>query len=314
MEQRYTLLIKIAFAVVLVVLVVQVYRAATLPVGSGEAYLYDRFVRPSTGQVLASELPDRDVLYSLLEKRSVGLFHVSPFSVRLPGFLFGVLYLVAVWRIAGSMLGSGWRFLAVVAAAAALPLRWDWFVRAEGTGAALALLVCAAWLAVERRYLNLIGICLGLSLTAQIGFAIPAMALALSILALRRSWWEWIDRVAIPAVAVVVILLAVPASHARAPAENPPELTAGQASQLQSALDALRDDAGTKPIRIATFPAAEPIVNFYRAQHRANNWERVLRENVAGHFDYYLIPAADSARAGELVYGDAYFVVVRAPL
>ena len=314
MEQRFMPSSKLALAVVVAALAMQVYRAATIPIGTGEAYLYDRFVRPTTVQVLAAELADREVLYSLLEKRSVGLFHVSPFSVRLPGLLFGVLYMIAVWRLARLALGAGWRFAALVLVAAVAPTLGDWFARAHGSGAALALLLCAAWLAVERRYLNLVGICLGLSLTAQIGFAIPALALALSILALRKKWWEWIDRVAIPAVVVPVILLAVPASHAHAPADNPPELSGRQAAHLESALDALRADAGTKPIRIATVPAAEPIVNFYRAQHRANHWERASRDDAAGQSDYYVLPTSGGARAGHLVYRDADFAVVRAPL
>src|ERR1035438_6029642 len=92
MAQRSTASIKVALAVLAAVFAVEVYRAAARPIGNDEAYLYDRFVRPTARQVLASELPDRDVLYSLLEKRSVGLFHVSPFSVRLPSLLFAILY------------------------------------------------------------------------------------------------------------------------------------------------------------------------------------------------------------------------------
>ncbi|HUB82869.1 MAG TPA: hypothetical protein VMB03_28920 [Bryobacteraceae bacterium] len=294
-------------------LALQVHRAATAPVSTGEAYLYDRFVRPATREVLAAGLPDRDVLYSLLEKRSVGLLHVSPFSVRLPSLLFGILALFAVWRLAMRGFKTAWGGV-ILALAAATSWAGGWFVKADGTGAAMALLVCAVWLAWERRYLNLIGICLGLSIAAKVGFWLPALFLALAILWYWKQWWEWIDRVAIPASVVVVILLAVPASHAGAPAENPPQLAGGQTAHLRSALDALRADAGTKPIRIATVPSAEPIVNFYRAQHRANNWQRALLAGSAGHFDYYLIPSGDSVRAGELVYRDADFAVVRAAL
>src|SRR5271170_6861597 len=99
MARRYTASTKLALSVIAAIFAVEIYQAATRPIGSGEAYLYDRFARPTTRQVLAQELPDRDVLYSLLEKRSVGLFHVSPFSVRLPSVLFGALYLWTVWQI-----------------------------------------------------------------------------------------------------------------------------------------------------------------------------------------------------------------------
>jgi len=291
----------------------QVYRAAACPIGTGEAYLYDRFVRPTTRQVLVSELPDREVLYVLLEKRSVGLFHVSPFSVRVPSLLFGILYLFAVWQLARRFCGSGWLFLAVVAAGGIVPLFGDWFSRADGSGAAIALVLCAIGLAVRRRYLNLIGISLGLSITAQMGFAIPAVAIGLAVLAFWRRWSDWIDRVLIPAVVVVLILLVLPLTHASAPGESLPVLTASQAVHLQSALQALRANAGPNPVRIGATPAVEPVVNFYRAQHRAGNWERAQRDDTLEHFDYYLFPAAQVPYAEQrhliVIYRDPDFVV-----
>jgi len=313
MEQRSTASTKVAFALVCVTLAVQAYRAATLPVGTGEAYLYDRFVRPSTRQVFASELPDGNVLYCVLEKRSVGLFHVSPFAVRLPSLVFGVLFFFAVWRLARVSLGEGWKSPVAMAVFAAISLIWGWFARADGTGTALALFACAAWLAVVRQHLNLIGICLGLSITSDTKLWIPALAFGLTVLVLRRRWWEWIDRVAVPAAVAVVILLAIPASHFHAPAERPRELTRAQAMHLRSALDALRADAGTRPIRIAAAVVAEPIVNFYRAEHRANNWERASLEDSTGNFDYYVVRAGGAVRAGQSVYRNGDFAVLRAP-
>jgi hypothetical protein len=306
MAQRSTASIKVALAVLAAVFAVEVYRAAARPIGSDEAYLYDRFVRPTARQVLASELPDRDVLYSLLEKRSVGLFRVSPFSVRLPSLLFGILYLFAVWQLAR-------RLSMVAVAAGAVPLFWDCFSRADGTGAAVALLLCAIWLAVERRYLNLIGSCLGLSIAAQTSFAIPAAVVGLAVLAFWRQWADWIDRVLIPAVVVALVFLVLPLTHAYAPAESTPELTAAQAAHLQSALQALRIKAGSDRIRIGATPAAEPVVNFYRAQYRAGNWERAGRDDSPEHFDYYLFPATEAAAAAQrhliVIYRDADFVV-----
>jgi hypothetical protein len=178
------------------------------------------------------------------------------------------------------------------------------------------LLVCAIWLAIEPRYLNLIGICLGLSIAARIGFAIPALLIAL-VLAVRRRWSEWVDRVAIPAVVVAVILLVLPMSHAHASAEITPELTENQAIHLQSALAALRGSAGPAPIRICAAAAAEPVVNFYRAQHRAGNWERASRNYSSEQFDYYVLWAADAGWAEQrhliAVYRDADFVVAQRP-
>src|ERR1039458_966059 len=109
MGPRYIASTKLACVFLAGIFAVQAYQAASQPINTREAYIYDQFVRPTIRQVLAGELPERDVLYTLLEKRSVGLFHVSPFSVRLPSLLFGVLYLWAVWQLARrlSMLGVG---------------------------------------------------------------------------------------------------------------------------------------------------------------------------------------------------------------
>jgi hypothetical protein len=256
--------------------------------------------------VLASELPDRDVLYALLEKRSVGLFHVSPFSVRLPSILFGILYLWAVWRV-------GRRFLAAVIVAAAAPLCLGWFARADGTGTALALTACAIWLAIERKHLNLIGICLGLSVAAKLVFAIPAAVIALLMLALWKSWGDWTNRVLIPMLVVAWIFLVLPLSHAHAGAETTPELTEGQTIQLQAALAMLRNSAGAEHIRIGASPPVEPIVNFYRAQHRIGTWERARRDYWSEHFDYYLLSRAESGRVAErhlsVLYQNADFLL-----
>ena len=315
MGRPYTASIKLSLAFLAAVFAIQVYRAIVQPIGSGEAYLYDRFVRPTTRQVLAAELPDRDVLYGLLEKRSVGLFHVSPFSVRLPALLFGILYLWSIWRLA-PLLGSEWRHLAAVLVGGAVPLFYEWFARADGTGAALSLLLCGVWLASARRQLNLAGICLGLSICASLSFAIPAAACVFGILVFQRRFSDWVDGVLIPASVVTVILLALPLSHAHAAKENTPALTAGQAAHLQSALQALRVSAGTNRIRIGASPAAEPVVNFYRAEYRATTWQRAIRDYSSEHFDYYLLSSADAEWAEQrhltVGYRDTDFLVAQA--
>ena len=140
----------------------------------------------------------------------MGLFHVSPFSVRLPGLLFGILYLWSVWRLARLFLVAGWVFLVAVVLAALVPLEWDCFFRANGTGTALALQACAIWLAarylkynldVSPLNLNLSGACLGLSVATRLDFAIPAILLGflfLAAIAVQRKWADWRDRILIP--------------------------------------------------------------------------------------------------------------------
>lgn len=308
MESHSTVLIRVALVALAGIFAVQVYWAATRPIGTGEAYLYDRFVRPTTRQVLASELLDREVLYSILEKRSVGLFHVSPLAVRLPALLFGILYLWAVWRLS--------RGRAIVAVTlSVVPLVWSCFARADGVGAGIALCAVAVLLVGEGKYLNWIGICLGLSIAADLSFAIPAAALALAILAFQRRWDDWCNTVLIPGSVVALILLVLPLSHAHAGSENLRELSPGQTIHLRSALDALRASADSDHVAIAAVPQAEPVANFYRAQHRATNWLHISPDLASEHFDYYLVWAADplwvESRHLLVVYRDADFVVAR---
>jgi len=314
MESRFTVWTSLAAAFLTAILGAQIYQAATRPIGSGEAYLYDRFVRPTARQVLSSELPDRDVLYTLLEKRSVGLFHVSPFSVRLPGLLFGILYLWSVWQITRLILGAGWLSLGGLVVAVAVPFGCGWFARADGPGIALALAVCALWLVLDRKNLTLAGACLGLSVAARLDFAIPVAVVVVALLAGRR-WTDWTDRILVPAAVVAMIFLALPLSHAHAAAEVTPELTESQAIYLQSALEALRANAGAEHIRIGASPSAEPVVNFYRAQHRATSWERAQRDYSSEHFDYYLLSTDESGwllhRDLSVLYRDGDFVLAR---
>ena len=71
MAQRYTASIKLALAAFAGVFAVQVYWAASEPVGTGEAYLYDRFVRPTMRQVLAWAM-DHDLAVALRLMAALG--------------------------------------------------------------------------------------------------------------------------------------------------------------------------------------------------------------------------------------------------
>jgi hypothetical protein len=315
MELRYTVSTRLLLGLLAAVFAVLAYRAAKSPISPGEAYIYDRFVRPTTRQVLARELPNRDVLYAVLEKRSVGLFHVSPFSVRLPGLLFAILYLWSAWRLARRILGTGWLFILAVALAGLFSLWWAAFARAEGGGAALAMQVCAAQLALsvmpQNLNLNMAGACLGLSVAARLDFAIPAMALALGFLAVHRRWVLWTDRVLIPATVTALVFLVLPLSHAHAASEAPPEL----AAQPASAIQALRARAGNHYVHIGASPGVEPILNFYRAQYRLTNWDRAGRNLATGSFDYYLLEKGDAGLIEQrhliVLYRDRDFVLAR---
>jgi hypothetical protein len=315
MEQRSIASTKLLLLFLAALLSVQVYQAARQPIRSAEAYTYDRFVRPTIRQVLDQELLNRQVLYALLEKRSVGLFHVSPFSVRLPSLLFGLLYLWSLWRLARRLLGTGWLFFLAVALAGLVPLWWGCFSTAQGGSAALALQVCAAQLvqSVRPRNLNLAGACLGLSAAASLNFAIPAAVLALVFLAtlvVQGRAAVWLDRILIPAVLPSFVFLVLPLSHAHAASEAQPDLTLPG-----PLLPALRAATGSNRARIGASPGIEPIVNFYRAQHRVNTWEHIDQSLASGSFDYYVLAGTGSSLVEQrhllVLYRDAGFTIAR---
>ena len=304
-------------AFLLAIFAVGVYRAATRPVGTGEAYIYDRFVRPALRQVWAQELPDRDVLYALLEKRSIGLFHVSPISIRLPSLLFLALYLWSVRSLA-QLFSAPFVLLAALA-----PLWWQGSATADGVGAAVALELVAMQFAVKyfkqnqsdnRYYLNLTGVCLGLAVAARLEFAGVSLSLALLLLAIQKDWFSWIDRVLIPAIVVSLIFLVLPMSHAHH-VETTSNLAVPQAAAAQSALAMLRAEAGARPISVGASAPIEPIVNFDRAQYREIAWRRADRRLAADDFDFYLLTNADQDSLANLhlivLYEDAGIVLAR---
>jgi hypothetical protein len=324
MELRFTVSTKFVLALMLVFFGAQAYQGATEPIRPGEAYLYDRFVRPTVHQTLEQELPDGDVVYALLEKRSVGLFHVSPFSVRLPSLFFLIPFLWSAWQL----LGKRWPGLLGVALAGVASVKWEWFSTATGLGTALALQAGGLYLAGKYLtrfhrdrafYLNLSGICLGLSVAARLDAAGSAVAVGLFILLVllrqKGSPFLWTDRVLVTGVVVAFAFLVLPLSHAHAAAQNPRELNRLQTVRLQAALDALRSSAGSQAIRIGASASIEPIVNFYRAQHRANTWSRAERGLASDSFDYYLLGESDMGYIEQrhliVLYRDGDFALAR---
>jgi hypothetical protein len=57
---------------------------------------------------------------------------------------------------------------------------------------------------------------------------------------------------------------------------------------------ALRADAGQRAVGVATSPALEPVINYYRARYRQGNWERIERKPPAAGYQYYVLTTADA--------------------
>ena len=175
------------------------------------------------------------VLQTLLSRISVKLFGLSEFTLRLPSLLGGLLYLMAGWRLCRFVLKNDCVFLLGVAVLSLNPFITDYLSIARGYGMALGFFVAALYLIVRsvgeesacfsRRSVSLGTLLLGLSVAANLAFAVPTVALGALltlIVALDRRAGSVVTRllqsirkVWLPFMLPVVILVVPPLSHAR---------------------------------------------------------------------------------------------------
>ena len=300
MEPLSTRSTKLALAAIAAVFAGEAWLAAVRPITPAEALAYDRFVRPTLRETFHQPSRNPDVLYTLLEKRSVGLFRVSEFSIRLPVLLAGGLYLWASWRLCRRSL--------LVVPLAVVPLAWQCFSTANGLGLAVAL---AAWaLVAVPKKLNWAAVYLGLAVAAHLPFAIPAMILAAIIVWRNFRWDRAVEGFLIPALVTSFILLVLPLSLAPDTPSVPPELTSAEVNGVRAAVEVVRRECGTKPVRVGTSAAVAPVLSFYRSRFRLASWQ--FSDAAA---DYYVLPdsAAGLAGHGQLVvlYRDGGIVLAR---
>ena len=300
MEPLSTRSTKLALAAIAAVFAGEAWLAAVRPITPAEALAYDRFVRPTLRETFHQPSRNPDVLYTLLEKRSVGLFRVSEFSIRLPVLLAGGLYLWASWRLCRRSL--------LVVPLAVVPLAWQCFSTANGLGLAVAL---AAWaLAAVPKKLNWAAVYLGLAVAAHLPFAIPAMILAAIIVCRNFRWDRAVEGFLIPALVTSFILLVLPLSLAPDTPSVPPELTSAEVNGVRAAVEVVRRECGTKPVRVGTSAAVAPVLSFYRSRFRLASWQ--FSDAAA---DYYVLPdsAAWLAGHGQLIvlYRDGGIVLAR---
>lgn len=295
MEVFSTVSIKLARVVLLAVFAGEVWVAATQPITSAEALAYDRFVRPNIRESLHQPSVNSDVLYTLLEKRSVGLFHVSEISLRLPALLAGGFYLWALWRLgrlkppAAKIGRATWVVLLFVMAV--LPLAWRCFSTANGLGLALTLAVWAIVFSSGR--LGPAGVCLGLAVASHEAFVIPAVFIAAYVAWRNREWHLAVERSLIPAVVTAFIVLVLPLALSPETPVTPPELTASEVKGVRGAVEMLRGESGTRSILVAASAGVRPVLSFYRSRFRLVHWQ--ISDGPA---DYYVVPEAG---AGQMV-------------
>jgi hypothetical protein len=202
---------------------VNVYRAITQSVTTGEAWSYNHFIGPAWTEALAHFDGNNHVLNTLLVRISTSRFHLTELSMRLPSLLAGVFYLWVVFRMARRWFGDGWMFLFVTGLLTLNPVIVDAMSEARGYGMALACFMWALELILESvepfsaQKLNLAGLCLGLSVAASLAFVAPVAALIGVYLAWSRTSGSArpADRnLALIALLTAFVLLVIPLNHA----------------------------------------------------------------------------------------------------
>ncbi len=204
---------------------INVFRAATQSITSSEATTFNRWVHPRLGWIWKAWDANNHVLYTLAAKLALTFCRVSEFGLRLPALIAGGLYLWIVYRLARRILGTGPLFLAAFAAVALNPLVLDYLSAARGYGMALAALMGSAELFLmfldggSEGLLNWAGLCLGFSVAASIPFAIPALAMGVAAAAVafsrKRAYGLLVlERLGVTAIVVAFIVLSIPLSHA----------------------------------------------------------------------------------------------------
>jgi uncharacterized membrane protein len=220
----------------LFLLAVNVYRAATQSITTDEAFTYARSVLTPIPELWQSYDANDHVLHTFLCKASVKLFGTSEFTLRIPSLLGGVLLLVSALRLCRLLFGDGWYMLTAFALIALNPFVLDYCSIARGYGMATAFLLFS--LDQLLRYLEgpfvswrlySAGIGLALGVAANLTVLAPGFALVLVFTGIhlgeaarQRNWPQVrarfdhiVDQMAVPCVVVTVALLLGPLLPAR---------------------------------------------------------------------------------------------------
>ncbi len=194
-----------------------VYRAATLAITCDEAFTWISFLSQPIAKLFNTFDASHHVLHTYLCRISLALFGLSEFALRIPSLLGGFLYLAAVYRICRRAFQRSWLFLLAVACLTLNPYVQDYMSLARGYGLALALTFLGIDFLIQAlqgdsRGSVPAGLCFGLSVAANLTFAVPNAAISVVFLFLLPSGRriEWLDRFAIPGIVAAFVPLALP--------------------------------------------------------------------------------------------------------
>ena len=182
------------WALLLGILVLNVYRAGTQSLTVDEAFTYNSFVAPPANEAFDNYDANNHVLNTVLCRLSVWIFGVSELTLRLPSLFGGAVYLLALLWLSQWLFGDGWRSIVSFVALAANPIVLDYLSAARGyslglgfefLGVVLVLIRLSGDRPLQTRFLNgAIGVALALSAAGNLVFVIPNLVLLLVFLIL----------------------------------------------------------------------------------------------------------------------------------
>ncbi len=163
-----------------------VYRAVAQSLVHDEALTYELYILGPVQNIFHYFDPNHHFLNTILMWASASMFGVSELALRLPALAGAILYFTSVYRLAWSAFGETVLFPLAAGLLSLNPFVLDFMVAARGYGMALALLMFALAMLSEAlqaepippKKLMLAGAALGLSVTANLIFALPAAGVA----------------------------------------------------------------------------------------------------------------------------------------
>ncbi|MCE5307714.1 MAG: glycosyltransferase family 39 protein [Acidobacteriales bacterium] len=224
MTRSFIVWTRLAQALALAILALNVYRAATCSITIDEAFTFNRFVGVPYTQTLRDFDANHHVLYALLARVSVGAFGVSAFTLRLPSLLGGALYLWVALALSRMLFGCRPMLVAAVGLLGLNPLVLDQMSLARGYGAGLACWLLALYLVAgwppspQPRQLRAAALALAASVGFNLIFVVPGLALAAwcAIETGREegAWNNLLNHMLLPGVVGTFLILALPLAHA----------------------------------------------------------------------------------------------------
>lgn len=180
-KARFTLMIGVLL--ILALLGVNGYRAATQTLAHDEALAFNNFLSGRWTWALTRYNSGNHVLHTCAQIVTTRVLGVSEFSIRLPSVLSGGLYLIAALVLCRRAAGREWLSLMTFGLISINPMLLDMLSAARGYSMALAALAWAMVVVTRAgpaRWwrIALVSLLCGMSLAANLAFVFPLVALA----------------------------------------------------------------------------------------------------------------------------------------